>query len=207
MDKLLIMLQIIMGYLIGSIPFAVIISRMKGVDIRKVGSKNPGAANVLREVGKPYGIIVWILDTAKGALVMFISHRLFHSHLFFVALVGIAAVVGHCWPIFLKFRGGKGVSTSGGVFLYLLPWAFPIVIVAYFLIQRKPRSITVVVSGFVISLALIFLIYHREWRWLAPALAIFLAVSGIANISAIKEMREARRKAKLQNRKNESPKL
>lgn len=185
-----------MGYLIGSIPFAVIISRMKGVDIRKVGSKNPGAANVLREVGKPYGIIVWILDTAKGALVMFISHRLFHSHLFFVALVGIAAVVGHCWPIFLKFRGGKGVSTSGGVFLYLLPWAFPIVIVAYFLIQRKPRSITVVVSGFVISLALIFLIYHREWRWLAPALAIFLAVSGIANISAIKEMREARKKEK-----------
>ncbi len=207
MDKLLIMLQIIMGYLIGSIPFAVIISRMKGVDIRKVGSKNPGAANVLREVGKPYGIIVWILDTAKGALVMFISHRLFHSHLFFVALVGIAAVVGHCWPIFLKFRGGKGVSTSGGVFLYLLPWAFPIVIVAYFLIQRKPRSITVVVSGFVISLALIFLIYHREWRWLPLALTIFLAVSGIANISAIKEMREARRKAKLQNRKNESPKL
>ena len=185
-----------MGYLIGSIPFAVIISRMKGVDIRKVGSKNPGAANVLREVGKPYGIIVWILDTAKGALVMFISHRLFHSHLFFVALVGIAAVVGHCWPIFLKFRGGKGVSTSGGVFLYLLPWAFPIVIVAYFIIQRKPRSITVVVSGFVISLALIFLIYHREWRWLAPALAIFLAVSAIANISAIKEMREARKKEK-----------
>ncbi|MBA7640862.1 Glycerol-3-phosphate acyltransferase [subsurface metagenome] len=196
-----------MGYLIGSIPFAVIISRMKGVDIRKVGSKNPGAANVLREVGKPYGIIVWILDTAKGALVMFISHRLFHSHLFFVALVGIAAVVGHCWPIFLKFRGGKGVSTSGGVFLYLLPWAFPIVIVAYFLIQRKPRSITIVVSGFVISLALIFLIYHREWRWLAPALAIFLVVSGIANMSAIKEMREARKKVKLQNRMNESPKL
>ncbi|MCK4395563.1 glycerol-3-phosphate 1-O-acyltransferase PlsY [candidate division WOR-3 bacterium] len=207
MDKLLIVLQIIMGYIIGSISFAVIISRMKGVDIRKVGSKNPGAANVLREVGKPYGIIVWILDTAKGALAMFISHRLFHSHLFLVALVGIAVVVGHCWPIFLKFRGGKGVSTSGGVFLYLLPWAFPIVIVAYFLIQRKPRSITVVVSGFVISLALIFLIYHQEWRWLAPALAIFLAVSGIANMSAIKEMREARKKVKLQNRKNESPKL
>ena len=196
-----------MGYLIGSISFAVIISRMKGVDIRKVGSKNPGAANVLREVGKPYGIIVWILDTAKGALAMFISHRLFHSHLFFVALVGIAVVLGHCWPIFLKFRGGKGVSTSGGVFLYLLPWAFPIVIVAYFLIQRKPRSITVVLSGFVISLALIFLIYHREWRWLAPALIIFLIVSGIANMSAIKEMREARKKVKLQNRKNESPKL
>ena len=197
MDKLLIISLIIMGYAIGSIPFASIIARIKGVDIRKVGTKNPGAANVFRQVGKPFGIIVWICDTAKGALAMLIAHRLFHVHLFFVAIVGIAAVIGHCWPIFLKFRGGKGVSTSGGVFLYLLPWAFPIVIVAYFLIQRKPRSIAVVVSGFVISLTLIFLIYHREWRWLAPALAIFLVVSAIANISAIKEMREARRKVKL----------
>jgi len=196
MNNLLTILQIIMGYIVGSIPFAVLISKMKGIDIRNVGSKNPGAANVMREVGKPYGIVVWILDTAKGALAMFISHKLFHSHLFFVALVGIAAVIGHCWPIFMRFKGGKGVSTSGGVFLYLLPWAFPIVIVAYFLIQRSPRSILVVTSGFVISLALIFLIYRSEWRWLAPVIAIFLIISGFANISAMKEMRDRRRKEK-----------
>jgi glycerol-3-phosphate acyltransferase PlsY len=196
MNNLLIILQIIMGYIIGSIPFAVLISKMKGINIRSVGSKNPGAANVMREVGKPYGLVVWILDTAKGALAMFISHKLFHSHLFFVALVGIAAVVGHCWPVFMRFKGGKGVATSGGVFLYLLPWAFPIVIVAYFLIQRKPRSILVVTSGFAVSLVLIFIIYRSEWRWLALVLAIFLIISGFANISAMKEMRDRRRKEK-----------
>jgi len=192
MDRMIIILQIIMGYVIGSIPFAIVISRMKGVDIRRLGSKNPGAANVLREVGKPYGILVWILDTAKGAFAMLIAHKVFHLHLFFVALVGIAAVAGHCWSIFLKFKGGKGVSTSGGVFLYLLPWAFPIVIIAYFLVQRNPRSIAVVASTFVISLAFIFLIYHSEWKWLAVAMIIFLIVGAIANISAIKEMREER---------------
>ncbi len=191
-----------MGYIIGSIPFAVLISKMKGINIRSVGSKNPGAANVMREVGKPYGLVVWILDTAKGALAMFISHKLFHSHLFFVALVGIAAVVGHCWPVFMRFKGGKGVSTSGGVFLYLLPWAFPIVIITYFLIQRRPRSILVVTSGFTISLILILVIYRSEWRWLAPALAIFLIISGFANISAMKEMRDRRRKEQGQETDN-----
>jgi glycerol-3-phosphate acyltransferase PlsY len=194
MDKVVIPLQIVMGYLIGSIPFAVIIAKMKGVNIKKAGSGNPGAANVFREVGKPYGILVWLFDTAKGAIAMLIAHRVFHSHLFFVALVGIAGVSGHCWSVFLGFKGGKGVATSGGVFLYLLPWAFPIVIVAYFLIQRKPRSIPVVVSGFVISLALIFWIYHEEWKWLAPVMAIFLGVSAIANREAIREMGKGRKR-------------
>ncbi len=198
MDKLLIIFLLIAGYLVGSIPFAAIISRMKGVDIRNVGSKNPGAANVFRAVGKPYGIIVWILDMCKSLVVMFISDRIFHVQLFIIFLVGIAAVAGHCWSIFMRFRGGKGVATSGGVFLYLLPWAFPIVLIAYFLIQKKARSIPVVVSGFFISLSLIFLIYRYEWKWLAPGMAIFLVLAGIANMEAIKEMRRLamREKAK-----------
>lgn len=189
-----ISLLIIMGYLIGAIPFALIVAKLKRVDIRKVGTKNPGAANVFRQVGKPYGILVWLLDTAKGACAMLIADKVFHVHLFFVALVGIAAVAGHCWSFFLRFKGGKGVATSGGVFLYLLPWAFPIVIAAYFLIQRRPRSVLVVTSGFAVSLALIFLIYWKHWRWLAPALAIFLVVSGIANYQAIREMKRNQRK-------------
>jgi glycerol-3-phosphate acyltransferase PlsY len=196
LDCVLKVLLILMGYLIGSIPFALVIARVRGVNIRKVGTENPGAANVFRQVGKPYGVLVWTLDTAKGACAMLIADKIFHIHLFYVTLVGIAAVAGHCWSMFLKFKGGKGVATSGGVFLYLLPWAFPIVIAAYFLIQRRPRSILVVTSGFVVSLVLIFLIYRAHWRWLAPALAIFLLVSAIANRSAIVEMRNKRREAR-----------
>ncbi|OQX56177.1 MAG: acyl-phosphate glycerol 3-phosphate acyltransferase [Candidatus Cloacimonas sp. 4484_209] len=202
--KITIIALVIMGYVIGSIPFAIIVSRLKGIDIRKVGSKNPGAANVFREVGKPYGIIVWAFDTAKGAFAMLIAHRIFHLHLFLVTLVGVAAVVGHCWSMFMRFKGGKGVATSGGVFLYLLPKAFPFLIIAYFLVQKKPRSIPVVVSGFAIPLGLIFLIYHRDWRWLLPALAIFLTVGVIANISAIQEMREKRKIAKNITEKGEN---
>ena len=130
MNTVKIILLITMGYWFGAIPFALIIAKLKRVDIRKVGTKNPGAANVFRQVGKPYGILVWVLDTAKGAAAMAIADKIFHIHLFYVTLVGIAAVAGHCWSVFLRFRGGKGVATSGGVFLYLLPWAFPIVIVA-----------------------------------------------------------------------------
>lgn len=192
-----------MGYFFGAIPFALIVAKLKRVDIRGVGTKNPGAANVFRQVGKPYGILVWLLDTAKGVCAMLIADKLFHVHLFYVALVGIAAVAGHCWSVFLRFRGGKGVATSGGVFLYLLPWAFPIVIAAYFLIQRRPRSILVVTSGFAVSLALIFLIYWRHWRWLGPALAIFLVVSGIANMQAMREMRKRRAKGEGQSGREE----
>jgi glycerol-3-phosphate acyltransferase PlsY len=195
MNVLKIVLLVVMGYFFGAMPFALIIAKLKRVDIRKVGTGNPGAANVFRQVGKPYGILVWLLDTAKGACAMAVADKLFHVHLFYVALVGIAAVAGHCWSVFLRFRGGKGVATSGGVFLYLLPWAFPIVISAYFLIQRRPRSILVVTSGFAVSLALIFLIYREHWRWLAPALAIFLLVSGIANLQAIREMKMKRNMA------------
>lgn len=195
MNVVKIVLLIIMGYFFGAIPFALIVAKLKRVDIRKVGTKNPGAANVFRQIGKPYGILVWLLDTAKGACAMAVADKIFHVHFFYVALVGIAAVAGHCWSMFLGFKGGKGVATSGGVFLYLLPWAFPIVIATYFLIQRRPRSVLVVTSGFVVSLILILVVYWRHWRWLAPALAIFLVVSGIANIQAIREMRNKRRKA------------
>ncbi len=194
MNAVKIVLLIIMGYFFGAIPFALIVAKLKRVDIRNVGTKNPGAANVFRQIGKPYGILVWLLDTAKGACAMGVADKIFHVHLFYVALVGIAAVAGHCFSMFLGFKGGKGVATSGGVFLYLLPWAFPIVIAAYFLIQRRPRSVLVVTSGFVVSLILIFVIYWRHWHWLAPALAIFLVVSGIANLQAIREMRNKRRK-------------
>lgn len=197
---MLIIPQIAIGYAIGSIPFAVIVSHLRGVNIRNVGSKNPGAANVFRQVGKPYGILVWILDMCKSIFAMFISDRVFHASYFFVALVGIAAVAGHCWSPFLKFKGGKGVATSGGFFLYLLPWTFPIVIVAYFIIQRNARFIPVVVSGFVISLFLIVLTYRSEWKWLTPALGIFLIVSGIANMSAIKEMGKKRREERREKR-------
>ena len=195
METFQIISSIILGYLIGSIPFAVIVSRLvKGVDIRQVGTKNPGAANVLREVGKVWGVLVWLLDTFKGVGAMLIAHRVLGLPLFWVMMAGIAAVIGHCWSVFVRFGGGRGVSTAGGVLFYVVPKAFPFCLILYFLIQRKaPRSFwaTGLAIAFFFGLALLF--YRAHLHWLAPAVGIFLIVGFIVNIPTIKETIEKRK--------------
>ncbi len=119
-------LAVIIGYLLGSIPFAYIAARLvKGVDIRKVGGGNIGALNVMREIGTAAGIGVLIADIAKGAIAVLIAQWLDVS-LIVVFIAGLAAVVGHSWPIFLKFSGGRGGATTLGVLSALAPIAFAI---------------------------------------------------------------------------------
>lgn len=112
------------SYLIGSIPFGFLITKIvKGVDIRQYGSGNPGATNVGRLLGKPYGILVFILDMLKGFLPVFFFDRLFAGadHSLAVILCGLGVICGHTFPIFLGFKGGKAAATGCGVFLWLAP--------------------------------------------------------------------------------------
>ena len=119
-------LAIIIGYLLGSIPFAYIAGRLiKGVDIRQAGGGNVGALNTMREVGAAAGFSVLLADMAKGAVAVLIAQWLGLS-LIFVFIVGFAAVVGHNWPVFLKFKGGMGAATTMGVLLALAPVEFAI---------------------------------------------------------------------------------
>jgi glycerol-3-phosphate acyltransferase PlsY len=111
---------IIIGYLLGSIPSAYIAGRVKGIDIRKVGDGNVGAANAFREVGPLAGILVILLDVFKGVGTIFIAQAFTGSELT-VFLAGIAAVAGHVWPVFLGFKGGRGEATAGGVLVALIP--------------------------------------------------------------------------------------
>lgn len=119
------------AYLIGSIPFALVLARRWGVqDLHGIGSGNIGAANVLRASGIRAGIVVAILDIAKGAAGVAVGGRIAgaeHAE----ALAGFAAVVGHIYPIWLKFRGGKGVATACGAFTVLAPLAVPPAFVAF----------------------------------------------------------------------------
>jgi glycerol-3-phosphate acyltransferase PlsY len=140
---------LICGYIFGSIPFALVISKLKGVNILKVGTHNPGAANVYREVGKKYGIMVWGLDTIKGVIPMIVAGIL-KQPLIVVSAVGAAAIVGHCFSLFLKFKGGKGVATMGGVVLYLFPLLFPVGAVLYFWVQKMKRKPSIIFLGFLI---------------------------------------------------------
>lgn len=114
----------IIGYFVGAIPFGLVIGKMVGADVRNEGSRNIGATNVSRVLGKKLGFLTLVCDCLKGYLPMLFAAMLLpesDSKVFFIALTGVMAVIGHMFPVYLKFRGGKGVATGLGVFLYLSP--------------------------------------------------------------------------------------
>ncbi len=127
------------SYLVGSINFAVIVGKMNGVNIDEEGSGNPGASNVLRTMGKGPAALVYVADTVKGiigAAMGMVAAGSVDPKVHWAFLCGLAAVVGHCYPIFHKFRGGKGVATAGGVFLFTVPLA-ALVLTAVWVISVK----------------------------------------------------------------------
>ena len=117
---------IIAGYLAGSVPFSYLVARARGVDLRTVGSGNIGGANVWRSSGFGPFVVAAGLDMLKGLLPTLAALRLLPGQFSSIVLVGIAAIVGHTLPLFLNFKGGKAVATSGGVLLALFP---PLVLV------------------------------------------------------------------------------
>jgi glycerol-3-phosphate acyltransferase PlsY len=116
------MLIVLAGYLAGSVPFAFLLARGAGVDVRVSGSGNVGAANVFRTAGPSRGAMVMVLDIAKGALAVALALST-HASVAVAAATGAAAVVGHVYPIWLRFRGGKGVAVAAGVSSVLAPLA------------------------------------------------------------------------------------
>jgi glycerol-3-phosphate acyltransferase PlsY len=113
---------ILCGYAFGSVPFAFILARRAGIDVRVAGSGNVGAANVLRTTGMPLGVIVMALDIFKGAATVLLASAV-QGTPSAVAAAGAAAVVGHIYPVWLRFHGGKGVAVAAGVFGVLAPVA------------------------------------------------------------------------------------
>jgi acyl phosphate:glycerol-3-phosphate acyltransferase len=114
---------LILAYCVGSVPFALLLARRWGADdLRRVGSGNVGAANVLRASGVRAGVLVALLDIAKGAVSVGLAMRL-SSDASAPAAAGLAAIIGHIYPVWLRFRGGKGVATACGVFSVLTPYA------------------------------------------------------------------------------------
>jgi glycerol-3-phosphate acyltransferase PlsY len=119
---------LVLGYLSGSVNYAIIVTRLvAGWDIRELGNRNPGTANVARNIGKGWAAIVFFADLLKGFLAMLLVRRLLLPDLgsaaqtLAVVTVGIAAIAGHCKPVFFHFRGGGGIATAIGVYLFLVP--------------------------------------------------------------------------------------
>ena len=119
--EILYILTCIIGYLLGSVSGGIITSRLaNGPDLHTVGSKSTGASNVQRTMGWNFGIITFLIDGLKGIIACLIAWLITGSH-FASLLAGLFCVIGHNWPVFFHFRGGKGVATTGGVMLYCFP--------------------------------------------------------------------------------------
>lgn len=135
------MLAIIIGYLAGSVPFAFLLARRAGIDVRAAGSRNVGAANVMRTTGTGRAIAVMALDVAKGAAAVIIALGT-SGGLALPALTGTAAVVGHIYPVWLRFHGGKGVAVAAGVFSVLAPLATAAAALLFVLVVWTTRYVS-----------------------------------------------------------------
>lgn len=123
----------LLAYLFGSLPNGLYVAKIKNVDIRNEGSKNTGATNVFRVMGAKFGILVLVLDALKGFLPLILAEKAGISGNILV-LIGVTAVIGHTFSPFLNFKGGKGVATSLGIFLYLTPVPMLITLAMFFIV-------------------------------------------------------------------------
>lgn len=181
---------IILSYLLGSIPSGLIVGKLtRGIDIREHGSGNLGATNTFRILGVKAGLIVTFADILKGTLATALPD-LFQSEIH-PLIAGVAAVIGHMFPIFASFKGGKAVATSGGVLLFYAPFMF-VVMVGVFMITlyiTKYVSLSSIVAAVV---AFIYAILTGDWALIVVVtiLAAFVIYRHRANISRIKNKTE-----------------
>jgi len=186
-----IIIAVVLSYFFGAIPFGYIVSKLwKNIDIRQYGSGNIGFTNVLRVAGKAPGIVVLLLDVGKGLLPVLLASQLVETvelsrFMTVPALCGLASIIGHNWTIYLKFRGGKGISTTIGAFL-ALNWQVTLTgIVIWFVVVIITRYVSLGSILFVVSLPITTVIFYlipqvKIENWIA-----ILILSAITAVMAI----------------------
>ena len=198
-------LLLVISYLLGSIPLGLLLARAKGVDIRKVGSGNIGATNVYRSVSKTLGVATFAGDAVKGFIPAFffpmIGKTCCDAHVLAI-LCGCAAIAGHNWPIFLGFKGGKGVSTSAGMLLGLAPAAAGIGLAVWIILVAITRYVSVASIGAAVAVpAAGWWLYVRDGLLLPLALTVLGALviwkhrANIARLKAGTEHRFGKRRS------------
>ena len=158
----------LLAYLIGAIPFAFLFAGLKGVDIRKVGSGNVGATNVFRSVGKVLGILTFLADALKGLVPTVIFPWLawrwlgVESRQALPLAIGSLAIFGHMWPVYLGFRGGKGMATGAGVLIGIAPWSVLVGACSWLIIFLFSRTVSMA------SIIAVFAVAVSSWRLYGP---------------------------------------
>lgn len=168
----------LIGYVLGSIPFAYLVGCIKGIDIREHGSHNVGATNVLRVVGKSWGLLVFFADALKGFAAVRIAlffvastpGETLHPE-FYAILAAAASVIGHSFPIWLGFKGGKGVATSAGAILGIMPIAAVTIFLVWLLVFQTTRYVSV--ASVAAACALPVVVGVLIWLKLTQGVALF----------------------------------
>jgi len=177
----------VLGYGIGSIPFSFLVARLFGVkDVRTVGSGNVGATNVMRSAGKGPGILALVLDGSKGAFTVLIARGLTSSEVE-ICVAGLFAVIGHLFPVWLGFRGGKGVATGAGLFIPLAPLALAAAAMIFVIVLATSRyvSLASILASLSLPLAAYLLGGSPAVALTALAAASMVVVKHRANITRL----------------------
>jgi len=190
MDFLRLALVAAVGYLIGSIPMGVLLARLFGwSDPRTYGSGHTGALNISRQSGKWAFVVVLVADTLKGLAAVWAGFLIYSDEWAFTA-AGIAAVIGHCWPIWLRFKGGMGLATGMGTGISLVPQAVAIggvalVILRFGVIKHTPRA--TVVAALLIPPAAWFLNLSQPIFWLVLGVSVLIAYRHVSDWKRVYE--------------------
>ena len=148
------------AYLVGSIPFGFLIGKMRGVDVRTVGSKNIGATNVYRVVGKPWGVLAFLCDFLKGFLPTLAAQK-FGNADWLPLVVGILTVAGHMWTCFMKFKGGKGIATGFGMLVALTPVLVLVAFAVWIVVMLASHYVSL---GSVVAAAFLMVAVWFPWH-------------------------------------------
>jgi acyl phosphate:glycerol-3-phosphate acyltransferase len=188
---------LLIAYLLGSIPFGYLIVRLKsGADIRATGSGATGATNVMRKAGRMAGVVTLALDAAKGFFAVLIARWLVSGEpdsAMIIALAALFAVIGHCFPVWLKFHAGKGVATGLGVFLAIVPWSVLAASLVFVLIVWRTRYISLGSIMAAVFVPIWTLIQHTAISPVAGFIQIMIALCATSGLIIWKHSANIRR--------------
>lgn len=182
MDPLPALLVVATAFLLGSIPSGYLAGRAKGIDLRQHGSGNIGATNALRTLGKPLGILVFVADALKGAAAVWLAALIAPaSGPWPGILAAVAAIAGHNYTPWLGFKGGKGIATSAGALLALMPLAVPVTAVVWFVVLKVSRYVSVASMAAAAALPIIVaLLWHFDLGGNAALVGFTVVISVLA---------------------------
>jgi len=181
------------AYLLGSVPFSYLVARRRGVDVRTVGSGNVGATNVMRSVGRSAGLLAFALDFAKGAAASLLGQAV-EPQSPLPALCAAMAVLGHMYPVWLRFRGGKGVATGAGAFLPLVPAATLAALLTFAVVLAASRYVSLASIAGTLALAVAAFLLGAPTAVVrsAAGMAVLIAWKHRANLQRVARGTESR---------------